>query len=182
MLSVQRTLQNWKSIMSNTKTSTVLPVHCGDLSTILAVHPAMKNSLSIISFPSPRQVHSPDSTMMSSSAIHVSPSLELISASRLASSRSGFTRFVLWDCRPRSEAAGWPVSSSPWPRPVSESVSLGAELLSFLRALDCLGFLLRLILARFSPPLLLLSPAPEPIERRFFLSFLRSALPAAWLL
>lgn len=128
---------------------------------------------------------------MSSSAIHVSPSLELISASRRDSSCSSLACIF-----PRS---GTLVAELPWSSSssricrtpvcvcrVSESVSLWvAGLLSFF-TFGCLEFLLRLMRALFSPSLLPLSAAAdavaEPSDSFFsFLSFFRSALEAAWL-
>lgn len=122
---------------------------------------------------------------MSSSAIHVSPSLELISASLSDSSGWIFPRPCTLVAEPL-----WMSSSSRDGRTpmcmcrVSESVSLWAvELLSFF-TFGCLMFLLRLMRALFSPSLLPLSAAAaaEPSDSFFnFLSFFRSAFEAAWL-
>lgn len=121
---------------------------------------------------------------MSSSAIHVSPSLELISASRRDSSGCIFPRPCTLVAEPL-----WISSSSLVCRTpvcvcrVSESVSLwAAELLSFF-TFGCLEFLLRLMRALFSPSLLPLSAAmAEPSDSFFsFLSFFRSAFEVTWL-
>lgn len=126
----------------------------------------------------------PDSTIMSSSAIQVSPSLELISASLMDSSCGIFPRVgTLADevlCTASSSLIG---RTSACPCRLSESVSLWAEVLSFL-ALGCLEFLLRLMRALFSLSLLPLSAADiaEPSDSFFsFLSFLRSAFVPAGL-
>lgn len=124
---------------------------------------------------------------MSSSAIHVSPSLELISASRRDSSCCTFPRL----CTLVAELPWISSSSRSGRTPVcvcccSESVSLWvAELFNFF-TFGCLEFLLRLMRALFSPSLLPLSAAAdavaEPSDSFFsFLSFFRSALEAAWL-
>lgn len=123
--------------------------------------------------------------MMSSSAIHVSPSLELISASLRDSSCCIFPR----PCMLVAELP-WTSSSSLVGRTpvcvcrVSESVSLCvAELFSFF-TFGCFEFLLRLMRALFSPSLLPLSAAvaADPSDNFFsFLSFFRSALETAWL-
>ena len=129
-------------------------------------------------------IHIPDSTIMSSSAIQVSPSLELISAS-LDSSGCIFPMpcmvGVEAPCTASSSLIGR-TSECPWR--ASESVSLwAAELLSFF-GFGCFEFLLRLMRALFSPSLLPLSAAVmvEPSDNFFsFLSFLRSDFELAWL-
>lgn len=122
--------------------------------------------------------------MMSSSAIQVSPSLELISASLMDSSCGTFpgvgTLAAEVLCTASSSLIG---RTSACPCRLSESVSLWTELLSFL-ALGCLEFLLRLMRALFSLSLLPLSAADiaEPSDSFFsFLSFLRSAFVPAGL-